>query len=170
MQKLHDTLSRPSRPEGPRPRRRAAAGAAVLLALLGPVLSGVPARAAAASAATSSDRLLPGETLPSGQSISAGHDTRTMQGTGNLVLLAPGHTPIWSSHTSGNQGAQLVMQPNGNLAVVAPGGQALWSAGTAGHSGAKLVLQPAGNAVIQAPASNAPASSTAPRARPGPTG
>jgi hypothetical protein len=72
-----------------------------------------------------------------------------MQGNGNLVLLAPGHTPIWSSHTSGNQGAQLVMQPNGNLAVVAPGGQALWSAGTAGHRGAMLVLQPAGNADIQ---------------------
>jgi len=82
-----------------------------------------------------------------------------MQGNGNLVLLAPGRTPIWSSHTSGNQGAQLVMQPNGNLAVVAPGGQALWSAGTAGHSGAMLVLQPAGNAVIQAPASSAPTAS-----------
>ena len=82
-----------------------------------------------------------------------------MQGNGNLVLLAPGRTPIWSSHTSGNQGAQLVMQPNGNLAVVAPGGQALWSAGTAGHSGAMLVLQPAGNAVIQAPASRAPTTS-----------
>src|SRR5689334_11512084 len=71
-----------------------------------------------------SRRLLPGETLPPGQSISAGRDTLTMQGNGNLVLLAPGHTPIWSSHTSGSQGARLVMQPNGNLAVVGPGGQA----------------------------------------------
>ena len=60
----------------------------------------------------------------------------------------PGHTPIWSSRTSGNQGAQLVMQPNGNLAVVAPGGQVLWSAGTAGHSGAMLVLQPASSAPL----------------------
>src|SRR5690349_14734275 len=77
-----------------------------------------------------SRRLLPGETLPPGQSISAGRDTLTMQGNGNLVLLAPGHTPIWSSHTSGSQGARLVMQPNGNLTVVGPGGQTLWSAGT----------------------------------------
>jgi hypothetical protein len=85
-----------------------------------------------------------------------------MQGNGNLVLLAPGHTPIWSSHTSGNQGARLVMQPNGNLTVVAPGGQTLWSAGTAGHSGAMLVLRPAGNAVIQAPPSSATTASSAP--------
>jgi len=83
-----------------------------------------------------------------------------MRGNGNLVLVAPGHTPIWSSHTGGNQGAQLVMQPNGNLAVVAPGGQTLWSAGTGGHSGSMLVLQPNGNATIQAPA-GAPPGSTA---------
>jgi hypothetical protein len=74
-----------------------------------------------------------------------------MQGNGNLVLTGPGRTPLWSSHTSGNAGAQLVMQPNGNLAVVAPGGQPLWSAGTGGHSGSMLVLRPNGNAVVQAP-------------------
>jgi hypothetical protein len=53
-----------------------------------------------------------------------------MQGNGNLVLTAPGHTPLWSSHTSGNAGARLVMQPNGNLTVVVPGGQPLWSTDT----------------------------------------
>jgi hypothetical protein len=87
-----------------------------------------------------------------------------MQGNGNLVLTAPGHTPLWSSHTSGNAGARLVMQPNGNLTVVVPGGQPLWSAGTGGHSGSMLLHQPNGNAVIQAP--SAPTSSTPPPSAP----
>ena len=173
MQNVHNTLSRPSRPEEPRRpgRCRVAAGAAILLTLLGPALSSGPARAATGSTAAGSDRLLPGEVLRPGQSIAGGHGTLIMRGNGNLVLVAPGHTPIWSSHTSGNQGAQLVMQPSGNLAVVAPGGQTLWSAGTGGHSGSTLVLLPNGNAVIQAPAiaptssappGGAPAGSTAP--------
>jgi hypothetical protein len=62
--------------------------------------------------------------------FTSGHDSLTMQGNGNLVLTAPGHTPLWSSHTRGNAGARLVMQPNGNLAVVVPGGQPLWSTDT----------------------------------------
>jgi hypothetical protein len=122
----------------------------VLLAVLGPVLGGGTARAVEGS-----DRLLPGETLQPGQSITGGRDVLTMRANGNLVLVAPGNTPIWTSHTSGNEGASLVMQPDGNLAVVAPGGQPLWSAGTGNHSGSMLILQPDGNAVIEAPASTA---------------
>ena len=136
--------------------RQAAAGAAVLLAVLGPVLASGPARAAAGS-----DRLLPGETLQGGQSMTAGHDVLTMQGNGNLVLIAPGNTPVWASHTAGHRGASLVMQPGGNLVVVAPGGQALWSAGTGQHPGSMLVLLPNGNAVVSAPAASAAATSTA---------
>jgi hypothetical protein len=187
MQSFHDTFSRrkqPKRPAGStrstgsgrsRGHHQAAVGAAVLLAVLGPVLASAPARAATPSAparattgsdkgrtaaasdkgrtAAGSDRLLPGETLQAGQSITAGHDVLTMQGNGNLALIAPGNTPVWTSHTAGNNGASLVMQPGGNLAVVAPGGQALWSAGTAQHPGSMLVLLPNGNAVVSAPAS-----------------
>ncbi len=84
-------------------------------------LGSSPARAAA-----DSDRLLPGETLQGGQWISGGGDTLTMQGDGNLVLYAPGNTPIWASNTSGHNGAWLIMQGDGNLVVVAPSGQPLW--------------------------------------------
>jgi hypothetical protein len=167
MQSFHDTFSRRKQPKrstgstGSTGSRRswghhqAAVGAAVLLAALGPVLASGPARAAAGS-----DRLLPGETLQAGQSITAGHDVLTMQGNGDLALIAPGNTPVWTSHTAGNSGASLVMQSGGNLAVVAPGGQALWSAGTAQHPGSMLVLLPNGNAVVSAPASAPTTSAT----------
>jgi len=147
MQSFHDAISRPSRQPGQRPGyRRAAVGAAVLLAVVWPVLGSGPARAAAGG-----DRLLPGETLQAGQSISGGHDALTMRSDGNLVLYAPGNTPIWTSRTSGNDGASLVMQTDGNLAVVAPGGQTLWAAGTGNHSGSMLILQPNGSAVVDSP-------------------
>jgi hypothetical protein len=153
MPSFHDTLSRP-------------VGVALLLAALCPLLGSTPAHAAAGAWA-GSDRLLPGETLQPGQSLTGGHDTLTMQANGNLVLSAPGHTPIWTSRTAGNSGASLVMPPSGNLAVVAPGGQALWSAGTGGHSGSMLILLPNGNAVIAAPATTAPPSSAPPSSAPG---
>lgn len=145
MQSFYGTFSRPGR------RRPAAVGAAVMLAVLGPALASGPA-----SASAGSDRLLPGETLPAGQSLTAGHDVLTMQASGNLVLIAPGNTPIWTSRTAGHAGASLVMQPGGNLAVVAPGGRPLWSAGTGQHPGSMLVLLPNGNAVVTPPASAAP--------------
>jgi hypothetical protein len=160
MRSFRDPFSRPGRRHG------TAVGAAVLLAVLSPVLASGPASASVASASVASasvasasvasagsDRLLPGETLPAGQSITAGHDVLTMRGNGNLVLIAPGNTPVWTSRTAGHRGASLTMQPGGNLVIAAPGGQALWSAGTAQHPGSTLVLQPNGNAVVTAPAS-----------------
>ena len=164
MRRIHDTFSRP------------VAVAVMLAAALRSVLGSPTARAATGngpngSVPNGSDRLLPGGTLQPGQSITGGHDALTMQADGDLVLLAPGNTPLWSSHTSGNAGAHLVMQPGGNLAVVAPGGRTLWSAGTAHHSGSILILQPNGNAVITAPTSpdSAPPSS-APPGSPAPSG
>jgi hypothetical protein len=68
---------------------RAAASLAVLLAVLGLVLGSGPARPA-----TGSDRLLPGEVLLAGESISAGRDTLTMQADGNLVLRAGNHPAL----------------------------------------------------------------------------
>ncbi len=139
MQGCHNASSRPG-------RIRAVVGGMVLLAVLWPVLGSGPARAAAGS-----DRLLPGETLHPGQSMSAGSDILTMQADGNLVLYAPGRVPIWASNTWRNDGAQLVMQTDGNLVVAVPGGTPLWAAGTGGHSGSVLILRADGNAVIDAP-------------------
>jgi hypothetical protein len=167
MQSFRHPFSRPGR------RRPATVGAAVMLAVLGPVLASGPASASAASAPPASappasaaagrDRLLPGATLPAGQSLTAGHDVLAMQGNGNLVLTAPGNTPIWSSHTAGNKGATLTMQPGGNLVITVPGGRPLWSAGTAQHPGSMLILQPDGDAVVTAPA-GVPAAGAARRA------
>jgi hypothetical protein len=143
MQSCHSVSTRGSRTRG---RRRVAAGLAVVAAVLGSVLGASPAHAAAGS-----DRLLPGETLQAGQSIGGGGDALVMQGDGNLVLYAPGNTPIWASNTSGHNGAWLIMQGDGNLVVVAPGGQPLWAAGTNNHNGSVLILQSDGNAVIYVP-------------------
>jgi hypothetical protein len=115
----------------------------LLLALLATVLGASPARAAAGS-----DSLLAGETLQPGEWISGGGDTLAMQDDGNLVLYAPGQTPVWASNTHGNNGAWLSMQADGNLVVVAPDGEPLWTSGTGNHRGAALILQSDGNAVI----------------------
>ena len=88
--------------------RRAAARLAVLLAVLGPVLGSGPARAAVGS-----DRLLPGEVLLAGQSISAGRDTLTMQADGNLVLYAPGNVALWSTNTSKQTYAVIQLPAHG---------------------------------------------------------
>jgi hypothetical protein len=131
---------------GTRRRIRAAPVIAVLCTLVWPGLGSSPA-----SAAAGRDRLLPGEALLPGQSIGGGGDTLTMQGDGNLVLYAPGYTPIWASNTRGNNGAWLSMQGDGNLVVVARGGKPLWAAGTDNPSGSMLIVQSDGNTVIYTP-------------------
>jgi hypothetical protein len=97
---------------GPRGRaaaaRRAATRLAVVLAVLWPVLGSGPARAAAGG-----DRLLPGETLLAGQSISVGRDILTMQTDGNLVLYAPGNVTLWSTNTSKQTYAVIQLAAHG---------------------------------------------------------
>jgi hypothetical protein len=49
-----------------------------------------------------SDRLMPGEQLAVGRSITSADNrfTLIMQGDGNLVLYAPGDVPMWASGTA----------------------------------------------------------------------
>jgi hypothetical protein len=97
---------------GPRGRvptaRRAATSLAVLLSVLGPVLGSGPARAAA-----NTDRLLPGEVLLAGESISAGRDTLAIQADGDAILDAPGHVTLWSTHTSKQTYAAIQLPAHG---------------------------------------------------------
>jgi hypothetical protein len=51
-----------------------------------------------------------------------------MQGDGNFVAQAPDGTPYWSTDTSGNDGAWLIIHDDGNLVVYnKPGNQPLWT-------------------------------------------
>jgi len=48
-----------------------------------------------------------------------------MQDDGNLVIIAPGNVPIWSSGTDGHPGTVLQLQNDGALVLYAPGHVAL---------------------------------------------
>ncbi|WP_198520609.1 trypsin-like serine protease [Kitasatospora sp. CB02891] len=95
-----------------------------------------------------------GTKLTSGASI-IGLDLKlTMQTDGNLVLT---HKQVdggvlWSTGTSGNNGAWAYMQPDGNLVVYKSGdptdANALWSTKTWGNNGAFLRLQSDGNLAL----------------------
>lgn len=148
-QRSRETVVRPLIPAFPAIRRRvrAALGTVLLLALVAAVLGASPARAA-----TGRSSLLPGGTLQPGQWISGGGDTLIMQDDGNLVLYAPGQTPLWASNTHGDSGAWLSMHAGGDLVVTAPDGEPLWTSGTGNNSGSSLILQSDGNAVIYTPA------------------
>ena len=102
------------------------------------------------------DRLDANQELGSGQSMSSqgGNAVLTMRRDGNLVLSRRRGRRlqrVWSSRTSGNPGARLVMQEDGNLVIYDSGGSPLWSSGTAEHPGAFMrVLDTVAIAVFNA--------------------
>ncbi|MCA9342905.1 CHAP domain-containing protein [Candidatus Saccharibacteria bacterium] len=75
-----------------------------------------------------------------------GRYSLVMQSDGNLVLYAPGHHPIWHSHTYGSPGARFVVQGDGNIVVYSKYNQPLWSVRPQSNS-ARLVMQSDGNLV-----------------------
>jgi hypothetical protein len=86
-------------------------------------------------------RLLPGQTLTSGQF------RLLYQPDGNLVLFDDGaHTVAWSSATGG--AGQALMQTDGNFVIYDATGTPRWMTGTGGNNGAHLVLQADGNLVV----------------------
>ncbi|MFD9129606.1 hypothetical protein [Kitasatospora sp. NPDC059571] len=124
-------------------RATAALLGAVAITLAAPALSASADSTPTAAALQSGQKLLPGQSLMSGES------SLVMQGDGNLVLYLVGptgaHGPaLWSSGTYGNRGAYAYMQPDGNLVVYRNGGSspadALWSSRSWGHPGAFLSL------------------------------
>ncbi|MFD4656377.1 trypsin-like serine protease [Kitasatospora sp. NPDC058444] len=101
----------------------------------------------------------PDTKLATGQSITGADLKLTMRPDGNLVLT---HRQVdagilWSSGTSGNNGAWAYVQPDGNFVVYKSDGNpsagtgALWASGTWGQNGAFLKLRDDGNlAVVKA--------------------
>ncbi|UXY22962.1 hypothetical protein N8I84_32875 [Streptomyces cynarae] len=102
-------------------------------------------------------RILPGQRLNPGNSLTSASMRLVMQSDGNLVAyLKPGGSAApaeWSSGTWGHPGAYAMMQPDGNFVVYSadggPGtGGALWSSNTSGNPGAYATIQDDGNLVI----------------------
>ncbi|MEU3787598.1 ricin-type beta-trefoil lectin domain protein [Streptomyces sp900129855] len=83
-----------------------------------------------------------GSIIPSGTSLTSGSVRLTMQADGNLVLsaLATGKT-VWSSGTSGNQGAYAQFGADGNLAVYTTAGTSKWTTGLTATTGATLQVR-----------------------------
>ncbi|KAJ3692200.1 hypothetical protein LUZ60_012550 [Juncus effusus] len=97
--------------------------------------------------------LFSGETMYSGQSLTWGSYTLTMQNDCNLVLYDSGRA-VWSSQTyNRGSGCFLRMQVDGNLVVYDSSNRALWASNTGrGQGNYVLVLQKDRNIVIYGPA------------------
>lgn len=100
------------------------------------------------------DRLLPGETLYAGQSLTSqnGRFTLVMQGDGNLVLYPNGGQALWHTHTYNvaslqNGNGRAVFQLDGNFVIYDPQNVPRWNSKSFGSVGL-LVMQNDGNLVI----------------------
>ncbi|WP_329228378.1 tyrosinase family protein [Streptomyces sp. NBC_00111] len=82
------------------------------------------------------DHMHPGDTLRSGDSISAGGGRYRLvyETDGNLVLYQDGErTPRWSSRTQRRSPGMCVMQMNGDLTIDDADGQRVWNLGIDGR-------------------------------------
>ncbi|MET8864975.1 hypothetical protein ABZW11_18715 [Nonomuraea sp. NPDC004580] len=131
------------------------AGPVAVTAMAQPATAAATTATTAATAATAGtvqaaakDRLLPGQWLLPGQSLTSGRFKLVQQAQGNLVFY-DGTKALWTSPTSGHPGARATMQKEGNLVIYGPGNKPLWSTPTAGNPGAYLLLpKQSGNLVI----------------------
>jgi hypothetical protein len=102
-------------------------------------------------APTQVSRLLPGQGLIAGRSITSpgGRFKFILQVDGNLVLYDPYNQPLWSSKTNGHTNIwDVVMQSDGNLVVYDAHNHPIWASNTNGKPGATLTVQDDGNVVI----------------------
>lgn len=100
------------------------------------------------------DRLLPGETLYAGQSLTSqnGRFTLVMQTDGNLVLYPNGGQALWHTQTYNiaslqNGNGRAAFQPDGNFVIYDPQNVPRWNSKSFGSVGL-LVMQNDGNLVI----------------------
>jgi nucleoid-associated protein YgaU len=97
-----------------------------------------------------SDRLMKGEKLERGQSLTSrnGAYTLTLQDDGNLVLAARGQS-VWATGTNGQDAERLEVQEDGNCVLYTPD-KPIWHTDTKGAKDIKLVLQDDRNVVLYA--------------------
>ncbi|MEV7415596.1 ricin-type beta-trefoil lectin domain protein [Streptomyces sp. NPDC089919] len=87
-------------------------------------------------------KLLRGDGIPSGSSVTSASVRLAMQADGNLVLssLTTGKS-LWSTGTTGNSGAYAKFGTDGNLAVFSTAGAQLWTSGLAASTGLTLEVR-----------------------------
>jgi len=97
-----------------------------------------------------SDRLMNGEKLERGQSLTSrnGAYTLTLQDDGNLVLAARSQA-VWATGTEGLDVVRAEVQTDGNFVLYTADRAVVWTADTTGP-GAHMVLQDDRNIVIVA--------------------
>jgi hypothetical protein len=110
-----------------------------------------------------SDRLMNGEKLEYGQSLTSrnGAYTLTLQHDGNLVLAARGQA-VWATGTNGHNVERLEVQKDGNCLLYTPD-KPVWHTDTKGAKDVRLLLQDDRNLVLYGFDGPAWASNTQPR-------
>jgi LysM repeat protein len=95
-----------------------------------------------------SDRLMNGEKLERGQSLTSrnGAYTLTLQDDGNLVLYAGGQA-VWATGTNGQNAERLEVQKDGNCVLYTPD-EPIWHSDTKGAKDVRLLLQDDRNLVL----------------------
>jgi LysM domain len=95
-----------------------------------------------------SDRLMNGEKLERGQSLTSrnGAYTLTLQDDGNLVLAARGDA-VWATGTNGKDAERLEVQKDGNC-VLYTSDEPIWHTDTKGAKDVRLLLQDDRNLVL----------------------
>jgi hypothetical protein len=94
------------------------------------------------------DRLLKGEKLEPGQSLTSrnGAYTLTLQQDGNLVLAARGQA-VWATGTDGQDVVRAEVQTDGNFVLYTPD-KPVWHTDTKGAKDVRLLLQDDHNLVL----------------------
>ena len=95
-----------------------------------------------------SDRLMNGEKLARGQSLTSrnGAYTLTLQDDGNLVLAGGGEA-VWATGTNGQDADRLEVQKDGNC-VLYTSDKPVWHTDTKGAKDVRLLLQDDRNLVL----------------------
>ncbi|HEV2060317.1 MAG TPA: hypothetical protein VGR11_13255 [Solirubrobacteraceae bacterium] len=136
-------------------RLRAALEALILAIALTTVVAGAPDSAAA------SDRLLGGQQIALGQTLSSSSGRSRLAVNNwmpNIALYrADCAVPRWAQYKKDGAGSDIraVMQGDGNFVLYHQGWTPLWSSGTYGNPGSYIVMQNDGNLVIYNPGGRA---------------